>query len=180
MIKAVGLLLFFFMFATNYCFGQGLVLCSSGVADSSECPQITLDKFLGKGGRKLATDAVLFKGRVTISRVCSLGNGLFLVGFGNEHSNGEAFTLSCSTPSPSAPFNATRNGIREGLWFHQNVFGTVTHATEYKEGKKQSVLRFWSNGLPRQRVFYKQGKPSSWGQKRYDKKGYLLNGMMPF
>jgi hypothetical protein len=180
MVKAVGFLLFAFTLATGHCFGQGLVSCSSGVADSLECPQVTLDKFLGQRGRQLAPDAVLFKGRINISRVCSLGNGLVFVGFGNEHSNGEAFTLPCATLSPSALFNATRNGMREGLWFHQNVFGTVTRATEYKAGERQSVLRFWSNGLPRQRIFYKQGKPSSWGQKRYDKKGYPLNGMMPF
>jgi hypothetical protein len=180
MIRAAGPLLLAFAFATGHCSGQGLVLCSSGVADSLECRQLTLDKFLGQGGRQLAPDAVLFHGRLVISRVCALGNGLVLVGFGNEHSNGEAFTLPCATLSPNALFNGTRNGRREGLWFHQNVFGTITSATEYKAGARQSVLRFWSNGLPRRRVFYHQGKPRIWGQKRYDKKGYPLNGMRPF
>ena len=179
-MKVAGLLILAFTFATGHCCGQKLVQCSNGVADSLNCPQITLDRFLGQGGRQLAPDAVLFKGRLVISRVCSLGNGLVLIGFGNEHSNGEAFTLACTTLSPSAPFNATRNGVREGVWFHQNLFGTITRATEYKEGERQSVLRFWSNGLPRQRVFYKQGKPRSWGQRRYNRKGYPLNGMMPF
>ena len=112
-------------------------------------------------------------------KVCLLGNGLVLVGFGNEHSNGEAFTLKCAARLPNAPFNAYRNGVREGLWFHQNVFGTLIKVEEYREGERQSVLRFWPNGLPRQRVFYRQGKPGR-RQKRYDKKGYPLNGMMPF
>jgi hypothetical protein len=180
MIKVAGLLILAFTFATGHCSGQRLVQYSSGVADTLECPQITLDRFFGQGGRQLAPDAVLFKGRVVISRVCSLGNGLVLVGFGNEHSNGEAFTLPCAALSPNDPFNATHSGVREGLWFHQNVFGTITRVTEYKGGERQSVLLFWSNGLPRQRIFYKQGKPRSWGQKRYDKKGYPRNGMMPF
>lgn len=179
MIKAAGPLLLAFTFALGPCSGQGLVPCSSGVADSLECPQLTLDRFWGKGGRTLSPDAVLFQGRVVISHVCSLGNGVVLVGFGNEHSNGEAFTLKCDAFSPNALFNGSRNGVREGLWFHQNVFGTLTKVEEYREGERQSVLRFWSNGLPRQRVFYHQGKPGR-RQKRYDKKGYPLDGMMPF
>lgn len=175
---ALGPLLLAFTLATGHCFGQGLVLCSSGVADSLGCPQLTLDGFWGKGGRQLAPDAVLFQGQVKM-KVCLLGNGVVLVGFGNEHSNGEAFTLSCATLSPNAPFSAYRNGVREGLWFHQNVFGTLTKVEEYREGKRQSVLHFWSSGVPRQRVFYYQGKPGR-RQKRYDKKGYPLDGMMPF
>ena len=111
--------------------------------------------------------------------VCSLGGGVVLVGFGNEHSNGEAFTLTCANVPSNGRFDGDRNGVREGLWFHQNAFGTITRAEEYREGELQSVLLFWSNGLPRQRVFYKNGKPRS-GEKRYDKKGYPLNGMMPF
>lgn len=165
--------------ATGPCAGQGLVLCNSGVADSLGCPQITLNRFWGKGGRTLAPDAVLYQGRIVISRVCSLGDGLLLVGFGKEHSNGEAFTLTCATLSPNAPFNGYRNGVREGLWFHQNVFGTISKAEEYHEGELQSVLRFWPNGLPRRRIFYKQGKPGR-RQRDYDKKGYPLNGMRPF
>lgn len=175
---ALGPLLLAFTLATDHSSGQGLALCSSGVADSLGCPQLTLDGFWGKGGRQLAPDAVLFRGQVNM-KVCLLGNGVVLVGFGNARSNGEAFTMKCVDLPPSAGFNATRNGVREGLWFHQNVFGTVTKAEEYREGELQSVLRFWANGLPRQRVFYHQGKPGR-QQKRYDKKGYLLNGMMPF
>ena len=180
MIRTVlGPLLLAFTSAKSPCFGQGLVLCSSGVADSLGCPQLTLDRFWGKGGRTLAPDAVLFQGRVVISRVCSLGNGLVLVGFGNAHSNGEAFTLTCTALSPNALFNGSRKGVREGLWFHQNVFGTLTKVEEYREGELQSKLRFWPNGLPRQRVFYHHGKPGR-TQNRYDKKGFPLNGMMPF
>ena len=111
--------------------------------------------------------------------VCSLGGGVVLVGFGNEHSNGESFTLTCATTFADAPFNSYRNGVREGLWFHQNLFGTITTAAQYREGKLQSVLRFWPNGLRRQRVFYQQGKPRR-GQRRYDKEGHPQNGMMPF
>lgn len=161
------------------CSGQGLVLCSSGLNDSLNCPQMTLGKFLGKGGRPLAKDAVLYEAKVIISRVCSLGNGLVLVGFGNEHSNGEAFSLPCATTPAHGLFNGYHNGVREGLWFQRNVFGTITQAAQYHEGELQSVLRFWPNGLPRKRVFYQQGKPRR-GTRDYDKKGYPLNGMMPF
>ncbi|MBH8570914.1 hypothetical protein KB206_18630 [Microvirga sp. STS02] len=175
---AIGFFLLVFSLAAVPCAGQGLVLCSSGLKDSLGCPQLTLDRFWGKGGRPLASDAVLYQGKVKM-RVCSLEAGVLLVGFGNEHSNGEAFTLTCATTSPTAPFNNFHNGVREGLWFHRNVFGTITQAAQYHEGELQSVLHFWANGLPRQRVFYQQGKPRR-GQKRYDKKGYPMNGMLPF
>lgn len=176
---ALGVVFLALTLTAGRCSGQGLVLCSSGLRDSLDCPQMTLGQFLGKGGRPLGKDAVLYEAKVVINRVCSLGNGLVLVGFGNEHSNGEAFTLPCTTTPAHDFFNGYYNGVREGLWFRRNVFGTITQAAQYREGELQSVLRFWPNGLPRCRVFYQQGKPRR-RIRNYDKKGYPLNGMMPF
>jgi hypothetical protein len=176
----VNLVLLACVGAPGVCPGQRLVLCETGQPDSLPCPGLTQAAFLGKGGRQLASGEVLYEGRLRINRICSLGNGVVLVGFGNQHSNGEAFTLTCSAAATTSLFNGYENGLREGPWLQRNLFGRITQVLDYHAGEVRSGLRFWANGLPRRRVFYAHGKSQAPRIKRYSKQGYLQNGMMPF
>jgi hypothetical protein len=165
---------------SGVCAGQQLVVCETDQPDSVTCPSLSQAALLGKGRRQLSSGQVLYEGHLLISRICALGNGVVVIGFGNQQSNGEAFTVTCSTSATNSLFNRYEQGLREGPWLQRNLGGRITQVVDYHAGAVRSVLRFWANGLPRQRVFYAPGNSRVARIKRYAKQGYLQTGMMPF